>query len=326
MKSLTEASIFTWLRDETSSVYVLNKFSVTRYLEADFSEKTCRYRLIYQNQADEILLVKWLKTLQRDFHIAAIERRLVDNGIEIALNNALSEEVISSLPKTHTIELFALPKKLPLLSQAGILVMDMDSTAIQIECIDELAKLAGVGEAVSDITERAMQGELDFEESLRARVAQLKGANVSIIDELCQRLPLMPGLTEMIEVLQSYGWRLVLASGGFTAFVYHLKNQLKLDAAFANELVIENEHLTGEVKGQVVDAQFKADTLMSCAEQWGIVKGQRLAIGDGANDIPMIQAADFGIAFHGKPKLTQAADIAIHHIDLKALPFLLQLK
>ncbi|MCL1124695.1 phosphoserine phosphatase SerB [Shewanella surugensis] len=323
MKSLTEASIFSWLRDETSPKCVFNDLRVTRYLEADFPKGAYRYRLVYLQRADEVLLMQWLMALGQDFSIAVIHRKSANNGIEVALKQPVSDDAVYQLSQSNTIELFDLPESLPVLNKTGILVMDMDSTAIQIECIDELAKMAGVGKAVSDVTERAMQGELDFEESLRARVAQLKGANAGIIDELCQALPLMPGLVEMTQELQSYGWYLVLASGGFTAFVHYLKDELSLDAAFANELVIDNGHLTGEVKGQVVDAQFKADTLMNCADQWGIAKGQRLAIGDGANDIPMIQAADFGVAFHAKPKLAAAADIAIRNIDLRALPFLL---
>ncbi|WP_299495501.1 phosphoserine phosphatase SerB [uncultured Shewanella sp.] len=297
----------------------------TRYEEAEFPKGAFRYRLIYQTQNDENLLAQWLMTIKQDLSMAVIDRQSQYLCIEIALKVALTEEELDTFSSQSGIELFHLSANPPILNQAGVLVMDMDSTAIQIECIDELAKMAGVGQAVSEITERAMQGELDFEESLRARVAQLKGAKASIIETLCHRLPLMPGLEEMVKELQSYGWYLVLASGGFTAFVEYLKNELDLDAAFANTLVIENEKLTGEVSGQVVDAQFKADTLVACAERWGIMSGQCLAIGDGANDIPMIQAADFGIAFHGKPKLTQVADIAIHKMDLKALPFLLHL-
>ncbi|WP_298774904.1 phosphoserine phosphatase SerB [uncultured Shewanella sp.] len=325
MKSLTEASLLPWLRDTTVSQCVINDVHFTRYEEAGFPTRAFRYRVIFQTSKDESMLLQWLVGINQAISMAVIERLSQYHCVEIALEVALTDRVLNTFPSDNTIELFSLPNKLPLLNQAGVLVMDMDSTAIQIECIDELAKMAGVGKAVSEVTERAMQGELDFEESLRARVAQLKGAKASIIATLCQRLPLMPGLVDMVEELKSHGWYVVLASGGFTAFVEHLKNELDLDAAFANKLVIENELLTGEVNGQVVDAQFKANTLDMCAKRWKIESGQRLAIGDGANDIPMIQAADFGIAFHGKPKLTQAADVAIHKMDLKALPFLLLL-
>lgn len=325
MKSLTEASLLPWLRDMTASQCIINDVSFTRHEEAHFPTGAFRYRFIYQTSKDETLIAQCLIGIKQDISIAVIERESQYNCLEIAIEIALTDSVLNTISSERTIELFSLPTDLPLLNKAGVLVMDMDSTAIQIECIDELANMAGVGKAVSDVTERAMQGELDFEESLRARVAQLKGAQASIIDVLCQRLPLMPGLVDMVDELKSHGWYLVLASGGFTAFVEHLKNELDLDAAFANQLVIENEQLTGEVKGRVVDAQFKADTLRECTQRWSIDVGQRLAIGDGANDIPMIQAADFGIAFHGKAKLTQAADIAIHKMDLKALPFLLLL-
>jgi phosphoserine phosphatase len=128
----------------------------------------------------------------------------------------------------------------------------------------------------------------------------------------------------MIAELKSHGWRTVVASGGFTPFVGHLQQLLGLDAAFANELVISDGKLLGEVRGQVVDAAFKADVVTKCAGQWQIAAGQRLAIGDGANDIPMVQAADFGIAYHAKPKLAAAAAAKINKLGLQALPFLLQ--
>ncbi|WP_299007959.1 phosphoserine phosphatase SerB [uncultured Shewanella sp.] len=325
MKSLTEVSLFPWLRDRTLSQCMIHDVSFTRHEEAHFPTGAFRYRFIYQTTNDERLLAQYLIGIKQDISITVIERQSQYYCIEIALKIPLSDKVLNTLFFDSTIELFSLPSNLPLLNKAGVLVMDMDSTAIEIECIDELANMAGVGKAVSEVTERAMQGELDFEESLRARVAQLKGAQAGIIDVLCQDLPLMPGLVDMVEELKSHGWYLVLASGGFTAFVEHLKDKLDLDAAFANQLVIENKQLTGEVQGQVVDAQFKADILKACAKRWSIDAGQRLAIGDGANDIPMIRAADFGIAFHGKAKLTQEADVAIHKMDLKALPFLLLL-
>jgi phosphoserine phosphatase len=204
-------------------------------------------------------------------------------------------------------------------------VMDMDSTAIEIECIDELAAMAGVGEEVAAVTASAMRGELDFEQSLRLRVSKLAGADAGIIQQLCDTLPLMPGLEAMLAELKTHQWKLVVASGGFTPFVGHLKALLGLDAAFANELVIVDGKLSGEVTGEVVDAQYKAKLISQCAEQWAIASGQRVAIGDGANDIAMIQAADLGLAFHGKPKLIAAADVSIQHVDLRALVFCLQL-
>lgn len=211
----------------------------------------------------------------------------------------------------------------PKLSQAGLLVMDMDSTAIQIECIDEIAKLAGVGELVSAITESAMRGELDFEQSLRCRVGTLKGAPESILQQVRENLPLMSGLVETIQTLQKYGWKTAIASGGFTYFADYLKALLQLDFAASNQFDIEDGKLTGLVKGDVVDAQYKAKTLQHLLEKYGIDSQYSIAIGDGANDLAMMNVAGLGVAFHAKPKVQQQAQIVVNFADLTALLCLL---
>ena len=211
----------------------------------------------------------------------------------------------------------------PKLSQAGLLVMDMDSTAIQIECIDEIAKLAGVGELVSAITESAMRGELDFEQSLRRRVGTLKGAPENILQQVRENLPLMPGLVETIQTLQKYGWKTAIASGGFTYFADYLKALLQLDFAASNQFDIEDGKLTGLVKGDVVDAQYKAKTLQRLLEEYGIDSQHSIAIGDGANDLAMMKVAGLGVAFHAKPKVQQQAQIVVNFADLTALLCLL---
>ena len=211
----------------------------------------------------------------------------------------------------------------PKLSQAGLLVMDMDSTAIQIECIDEIAKLAGVGELVSAITESAMRGELDFEQSLRCRVGTLKGAPESILQQVRENLPLMSGLIETIQTLQKYGWKTAIASGGFTYFADYLKALLQLDFAVSNQFDIVDGKLTGLVKGDVVDAQYKAKTLQHLLEEYGIDSQYSIAIGDGANDLAMMNVAGLGVAFHAKPKVQQQAQIVVNFADLTALLCLL---
>lgn len=211
----------------------------------------------------------------------------------------------------------------PKLSQVGLLVMDMDSTAIQIECIDEIAKLAGVGELVSAITESAMRGELDFEQSLRRRVGTLKGAPESILQQVRENLPLMPGLVETIQTLQKYGWKTAIASGGFTYFADYLKALLQLDFAASNQFDIEDGKLTGLVKGDVVDAQYKAKTLQHLLEEYGIDSQHSIAIGDGANDLAMMNVAGLGVAFHAKPKVQQQAQIVVNFANLTALLCLL---
>ena len=205
---------------------------------------------------------------------------------------------------------------IPKLRSPGLLMMDMDSTAIQIECIDEIARLAGVGDEVADVTERAMQGELDFSESLKARVGLLAGADAAILQQVLDTLPLMPGLTSLVRKLQAMDWHVAIASGGFTFYANHLKDSLRLIAVYANQLEIKDGKLTGKVKGPVVDAKYKAQALVKLAEFLNIPIEQTVAIGDGANDLKMLKKAGLGIAFHAKPKVYARAKVAIRHADL----------
>ncbi|PWC17157.1 phosphoserine phosphatase [Brenneria roseae subsp. roseae] len=204
----------------------------------------------------------------------------------------------------------------PTLRAPGLLVMDMDSTAIQIECIDEIAKLAGTGELVAEVTERAMRGELDFSASLRQRVGTLKGADANILCEVRKNLPLMPGLTNMVSQLQEAGWHVAIASGGFTYFADYLREELGLVAAVANEMGMKDGKLTGEVIGPIIDAKYKANTLRELAEKLEIPPQQTVAIGDGANDLLMIKASGLGIAYHAKPKVNDQSAVTIRNADL----------
>lgn len=208
---------------------------------------------------------------------------------------------------------------LPTLHSSGLLVMDMDSTAIGIECIDELAKLQGVGEQVAAVTELAMRGELDFATSLRKRVATLTGAPQDILEQVKKALPLTPGLTCLVKELHKKNWHVAIVSGGFTYFADHLKQKLKLVAAHANELEIKKGQLTGKVIGQIVDAKYKARMLQQLAASLDIPIEQTVAIGDGANDLMMIRIAGLGVAYHGKPKVVEKARISINYADLTGL-------
>ncbi|MFA0440458.1 phosphoserine phosphatase SerB [Vibrio sp. 10N.286.49.C2] len=211
---------------------------------------------------------------------------------------------------------FATLCDVPDLNKPGVIVLDMDSTAIQIECIDEIATLAGVGVQVAAVTERAMQGELDFEQSLRQRVGALKGADESILSAVRADLPMMPELREMIKTFQLRGWKTAIASGGFTYFSDFLKQELSLDYAQSNTLEIIDGKLTGEVIGDIVDAEMKADILQSLAEEYDIEPHNTIAVGDGANDLVMMHAAGLGIAYHAKPKVEEAAQVAIRFAGL----------
>ena len=201
-----------------------------------------------------------------------------------------------------------------------LVVSDMDSTLITIECIDEIAASAGLKDQIAEITERAMQGELDFEQSLRHRVALLQGQPENQLAEVYEhKLALSEGAEDFIRDCQAHGIRFLLVSGGFTYFTDRLKTRLGLDWAFANQLEIVDGKLTGKVLGDVIDAQAKADLLNQHRQAIGATRGQVLAIGDGANDIPMLQAAGFGVAYHAKPKTQAAVSIAINYHGWEAV-------
>ncbi|MDU7462664.1 MAG: phosphoserine phosphatase [Haemophilus haemolyticus] len=275
--------------------------------------------ILYGTKLDMTKLENFQQKCGQNFQI--IDVWMVEQNIVVLLKG---QWVADFLNFAHDVEVdIAKLDFSPKLSQAGLLVMDMDSTAIQIECIDEIAKLAGVGELVSAITESAMRGELDFEQSLRRRVGTLKGAPENILQQVREHLPLMPGLVETIQTLQKYGWKTAIASGGFTYFADYLKALLQLDFAVSNQFDIEDGKLTGLVKGDVVDAQYKAKTLQHLLEEYVIDSQYSIAIGDGANDLAMMNVAGLGVAFHAKPKVQQQAQIVVNFADLTALLCLL---
>ena len=197
------------------------------------------------------------------------------------------------------------------LKAPGLLIMDMDSTAIEIECIDEIARLADVYEDVASVTAQAMAGQLGFSDSLHQRVAKLEGIELALIQQLKENLPLMEGIQELCQTLKTYDWHIVLASGGFTWFAEALKGPLQLDAFYANTLEISEQCLTGKVVGEIVDARKKADILVNARDALQFSRQQTIAIGDGANDLMMMAEAGTGIAIHGKPKVVEHADTAI---------------
>ncbi|MBV2128876.1 phosphoserine phosphatase SerB [Arsukibacterium indicum] len=243
----------------------------------------------------------------------------------IELSSGLSAEQQQQLyvfASEQQIELVYLQRPVRL-SEPGLLVMDMDSTAISIECIDEIAALAGVGKQVADITARAMNGELDFAASLTERVAALQGASQTVLQQVLASLPLMPGLTELVKHLQQQRWHVAIASGGFTYFTEALQQRLGLTATYANVLEIENGVLTGKVVGAIVDADAKARAVAQLAEQYAIAAEQTVAIGDGANDLPMLKTAALGVAFHAKPKVQAAVSARINQGSLLQLLYLL---
>jgi phosphoserine phosphatase len=204
-----------------------------------------------------------------------------------------------------------------------LVVFDMDSTLIDAEVIDELAKEAGVGEQVAAITEAAMQGELDFKQSFAQRMALLKGLDVNVLQSVAERLQLNEGAEHLLKTLKRLGFKTAIVSGGFTYFGHYLQRILGVDYVYANELDIEDGRVTGRVKGDIIDGQRKADLLRELADREGLVLQQVIAVGDGANDLPMLNIAGLGIAFRAKPLVKASAKQSISNLGLDGILYLL---
>jgi phosphoserine phosphatase len=236
--------------------------------------------------------------------IKELTRQLLNAGVGLGIDIALQKE-----------NLYRRAKRL--------VVLDMDSTLIQVEVIDELARLAGIGQQVAEITHRAMNGELDFQQALRERVALLKGLSSEALEEVYRALPFTPGAKNLVRVLRQLGFKTAVISGGFSFFTDRLKEELGLDYAYANDLVIENGKVSGKVRGTIVDGQRKAELLEEIARREGIALSQIIAIGDGANDLPMIGRAGLGIAFNAKARVREQAQYHINQPSLDSILYLL---
>ena len=204
-----------------------------------------------------------------------------------------------------------------------LVCFDMDSTLIEAEVIDELAKRAGVGEQVAAITERAMQGEIDFNESFRQRMALLEGMEEAVLQDVAQNLPIMEGAERLIKNLKAYGFKTAILSGGFTYFGKYLQERFGIDYVHANTLEFKNGKLTGKVVEPIINGDMKAKLLKEIAKQEGISPAQTIAVGDGANDLPMLSAAGLGIAFRAKPLVRESAKQALSTHGLDSILFLL---
>ena len=204
-----------------------------------------------------------------------------------------------------------------------LVAFDMDSTLIEAEVIDELAIAAGVGEQVAEITERAMRGEIDFTESFKARVALLKGLDESVLEGIAESLRITEGAENLVSTLKQLGYKTAILSGGFTYFGHYLQRKLGIDYVHANELVIRDGRVTGEVEGIVVDGKRKAELLRQIAEREGLDMEQVIAVGDGANDLPMLSIAGLGIAFRATPIVRENAKQSISTLGLDGILYLL---
>ncbi len=208
-----------------------------------------------------------------------------------------------------------------------LICFDMDSTLIQTECIDELAMRAGVGDQVKAITESAMRGEIDFKESFTKRVALLKGLDVNVMQEIAEHLPITEGVDRLMSVLKRCGYKIAILSGGFTYFGEYLQRLYGIDYMYANELEIDEDgRLTGRYVGDIVDGHRKAELLKLIAQVEKVNLAQTIAVGDGANDLPMISAAGLGIAFHAKPRVKATAKQSISTIGLDGVLYFLGFK
>ncbi|CUI68651.1 Phosphoserine phosphatase [Achromobacter xylosoxidans] len=240
--------------------------------------------------------------------ISATAARLLD----VQHDDATRADVVAWADR-HGIDTAFVPAGLKL-SHCKVLAMDMDSTLINIECIDEIAGVAGVKDKVSEITEAAMRGEIkDFAESLRRRVALLKDVPAEALEQVyTEKLRLNPGAERLITTAQAAGIKVLLVSGGFTFFTDRLRERLELDSAHANTLEIDNGVLTGRVLGDILDADAKAVYLREFARTHGATKEQVIAMGDGANDLKMLGAAGFPVAYHAKPLVRQQTRYALN--------------
>ena len=208
-----------------------------------------------------------------------------------------------------------------------LICFDMDSTLVQTECINELAARAGVGDKVKAITESAMRGEIDFKESFRRRVALLKGLDASVMQEIAENMPITEGVARLMEVLKRAGYKIAILSGGFTYFGEYIQRKYGIDYVYANELEIGDDgKLTGRYVGDIVDGRRKADLLKLIAQMEKVNLEQTIAVGDGANDLPMLSAAGLGIAFHAKPRVVESARQSINTIGLDGVLYFLGFK
>lgn len=254
----------------------------------------------------QLRCVEFLITTTPDLDVKVMTRKLLHTGASVGVDIAVQKE-----------SLYRRAKRL--------VVMDMDSTLIQIEVIDELARVAGVGEQVAEITERAMNGELDFSGALRERVALLKGLKAEALEQVYRNIPLTPGARNLVTILKRLGFKTAVISGGFQFFTDRLKSDLGLDYAYANGLEIVDGIVTGEVAGTIVDGARKAQLLEEIAGKEGITLDQTIAIGDGANDLPMLGRAGLGIAFNAKARVREQADFHINQQNLDSILYLIGL-
>lgn len=250
-----------------------------------------------------------------------VQSKAVRLHIQCEVSAKLLSTKLESLANSQQLDIFILPKEF---TPPKLAVFDMDSTLIATEVIDELAVKAGIGNQVKAITEQAMAGELDFKQSFSKRMGLLEGLDTQVLSQIKQSLPIMDGAQALFKTLGNRNCYSAILSGGFTYFANYLQDELSIDEVHANVLDVENNRLTGKVIEPIIDARAKAETLKQLAQQQGFNLSQTMAVGDGANDLLMLDAAGLGVAFHAKEAVQKQAEFKLNHNGLDALCYLYQ--
>lgn len=312
-KTLTEDQLPARSSNKKKSRYILTV--IARKLEASVLEKVASTFVAHKLNIDTIQ-----KISEGEFHV--LEMQLSSPKRVDGVN--LKKDLLKVAGDNSNLDL-ALQKDGPYRRSRRLVAFDMDSTLIQSEVIVEFAREMGVHQEVQEVTEAAMRGEIDFTESLEKRCQLLKGFKSSEIDKVYSRIQITPGAEELIRLIKKLGYKVALLSGGFTCIAERLKQRLGLDYCFANELEFKNGALTGNILGPVVDARRKAELLEVIAQQEGISRDQVIAIGDGANDLEMLERAGLGIAFNAKAVVKERADLSLSQSSLQPVLHILGL-
>ncbi len=318
---ITEEEYSRWVSLQGKNRYIITMVArkITAQMIAGVSEASARQGL----NIDDIKRLTGRISLDPDKNgpLASVEFSMRGTPMDVS---ALQKEFVE-LSARHSVDI-SFQRESMYRRTRRLICFDMDSTLIQTEVIDELAERAGVGDQVRAITEAAMRGEIDFTESFAQRVALLRGLDVSVMQDIADNLPMTEGVERLMKTLKVVGFKIAILSGGFTFFGNYLKQKFGVDYVYANELEVEDGKLTGRYIGDVVDGKRKAELLRLLAQVEGVDLQQTVAVGDGANDLPMLSIAGLGIAFHAKPKVKNASKQHISTVGLDGLLYFLGYK
>lgn len=315
-----EESYTQWVAGQGKDRHIITLLA--RAISADHIAQITAVVAEHDLNIDNITRLTGRVPLEQVFDRSITTRACVEFSVRGPADQALLREKFLALSNDLNVDI-AVQEDNVYRRNRRLVAFDMDSTLIEAEVIDELAAAAGVGEQVAEITERAMRGEIDFTESFHERVSLLKGLSGDVLQEIAERLPVTEGAERLIRNLNSLGYTTVILSGGFNYFGNYLKEKLGIDYVFANELDMEDGIVTGKVTGTVVDGNRKAQLLREIAEKEGIRLEQTIAVGDGANDLPMLSIAGLGIAFRAKPLVQESAQQSISTLGLDGVLYLL---